>query len=167
MAIRLHYKEVYGLLLELGFHVPESKFTSMLAPIEAGHIDCVEFLGLNPANNIELALSMHIDWAKHMLIVQSGNSVRLPIRNGVVYLQQVRAVAEEFMKVFRDRRLTGEFRTFYRADLSKVECERLNNSYGFTGKPTEFAWDNERDPLSFTSRYHPGVSFRIQVARPS
>ena len=167
MAIRLHYKEAYGFLLELGFQVEESRFIEMLPPIEDGHVDRVEFLGLDPAKKNQLSLSMHIDWAKHILVVQSGDSVRLPIRNGVVHLLQVRTVAEEFMKVFKDRGLTAECRALYRTGLSTEECARLNRKYGFSGSPRKFSWAGDKDPLAFTSRYHPAVSFRIEVARPS
>lgn len=167
MAIRLHYKELYGLLGELGFDVSESSFTEMLGPIEHGYIDRAEFLGLNYYGQIELALSMHIDWAKHMITVQSGDSVRLPMRNGSVYLQQVRDIAEEFMKEFSERQLTAEFRTFYRYDLSSDECTQLNRYYGFSGTPRELTWASDTDSLAFTSRYLEGVSFGIEVARSS
>jgi hypothetical protein len=167
MAIRLHYKELYGLLGERGFDVSESRFTRMLAPIEAGHISRVEFLGLNPYGQIELALSMSIDWAKHMIVVQSGNSVRLPMRNGSVYLQQVRGIAEEFMTVFSERRLSADFRTFCRAGLSKDECAQLNRAYGFSGAPKKLTWASGADSLAFTSRYHGAVSFGIEVAQSS
>ncbi len=166
MAIRLHYKEAYGFISELGFGVPDTRFTSMLAPIEAGNVDRVEFLGLNKKYEIELSLSMHIDWQKHILVIESGDTVRLPIRNGAIHLQQVRAVAEEFMIIFKNRGLTGAFRAFYKAGLSAGECTRLNKEYGFSGAAKEFSWAAEKDPLSFTSRYHPAVSFSIEVARP-
>jgi len=167
MAIRLHYKELYGLLGELGFDVPESRFTGMLAPIEDGIISRVEFLGLNRHGRIELALSMYIDWDKHMIVVQSGNSVRLPMRGGSVYLQQVRDIAEEFMEIFSKRRLAGEFRTFYRSGLSSDEYSRLNRKYGFTGRSKNLVWASDADSLTFTSRYHQAVSFGIEVAGPS
>jgi hypothetical protein len=167
MAIRLHYKQLCGLLGELGFDVPESRFTGMLEPIEAGDVGRVEFLGINKRGQIELALSMHIDWTEHMIVVKSGDSVRLPMRDGSVYLQQVRDIAEEFMKVFSERRLTGEFRAFYRPDLSSKQCTRLNKKYGFSGPSRKFTWASDVDSLTFTSRYHKAVSFGIEVARPS
>jgi hypothetical protein len=166
IAIRLHYKELYGLLRELGFDVRESRFTRMLEPIEAGDISRVEFLGLNFYGKIELALSMYIDWAKHMIVVKSGNSVRLPMRNGSIYLQQARDVAEEFMEVFNQRGLTADFRTFYRTGLSSEASALLNRKYGFSGKPRKLTWASDADTLRFTSRYHDAISFGIEVARP-
>jgi hypothetical protein len=165
-AIMLHYKEAYGFLLELGFKVRESRFTDILPLIEDGYVDRVQFLGLNSAGEIELAFSIHIDWEEHMLIVQSGDAIRLPIRSGVIYLQQVRAVVEEFMKVFDTRGLEAEFRAFLRRGLSEDERSRLKNKYGFTGKPRKFTWAGEQDSYQFTSRYHPAVSFRLELGRP-
>jgi hypothetical protein len=165
VAIRLHFKELYGLLNELGFDVPESNFTGILPALEDGNINRIEFLGINRGGKIELALSMQVDWPKHEIIVKSGNSVRLPIRNGVVYLQQVRAIAEEFMNLFNDRKLSGEFRSFYRAGMSGEECTRMNRKYGFAGSSNSRTWASDADSLAFTSRYHEAVSFGIEVAR--
>ena len=165
-AIRLHYKEAYGFLLELGFKLPESRFTDILPLIEGGYVDRLQFLGLNSAGEIDLAFSMHIDWEKHMLVVQSGDAIRLPIRSGVIYLQQVRTVVEEFMKVFDNRGLVAEFGAFWRGGLSEDERSRLKKKYGFTDKGRKFTWAGEQDSYQFTSRYHPAVSFRLELGRP-
>jgi hypothetical protein len=164
MAIKWHYIELYGALLELGLPVPESAFTWLLEPLEDGNIDQVDFMGLNSAGEIEISISMIIDWSKHELVVSGGNSVPMPLRGGEVHLQQVRAAAREFMKEFKKRSLSPEFMAFYRAGLSAQERQDLDRKYGFRESPRDYQWSKGREPFSFTSRYHDAVSFRIEVA---
>src|SRR6266545_1774617 len=97
-AIVYHYSELYESMIEVtGTRgLTQRVLDEVTGMITRQEIRTVWFYGLNAANQIELALIMDIDWAQHRLVVQGGDRVELPLRDGKLRLTMIRNIAHVF-----------------------------------------------------------------------
>ncbi|HEV7450566.1 MAG TPA: hypothetical protein VGO16_04105 [Pseudonocardiaceae bacterium] len=101
-------------------------------------------------------LRIKVDWVAHAIVVEQGDQVILPMRDGSIHLYQVRRAAAAFLVAFERKRLRARIMLNYRPSERHRE-EELNQRYGWSTLPA-IKQTGTGAGSEVSSRYHPGVS---------
>lgn len=158
-AIVAHFDEAAGSLAEGGYAVSEHAWDSITRALLEGTIDEISFWGVDQEGRTHALLRLTIDWRKHAVTIQGGDSVELPLKDGTVNLRQVRRAAEGFLRAFHGQQLTSQIRLNYCTEC-QPQREELNKRYGWC-PGTSLDKQGTGAGWSMPSRYHPAVGLEV------